>query len=95
MKSEEIHDEYHDNEVTSEEVIRDPEENDTEEVIQDPEENEGDSYDEVSENEVSSVVAYDYTSYFQNIENHTQFQSACLVAVILLLGLLMGLKKHD
>lgn len=61
----------------------------------DPEESESIEDEEVSSSETNSSITYDYTSSLENISNYLRFNSACLVALIILLGLLMGLKKHD
>lgn len=62
---------------------------------QDPEESESGENEEISNTETYSTTTYDYTSSLENISNYLRFNSACLVALIILIGLLMGLKKHD
>lgn len=43
--------------------------------------------------ETAAISTYDYTSNFQNIESNLAINNALLLACILLIGLLMGLRK--
>ena len=56
---------------------------------------EGSDSDEVSESESVTVVSYDYSSNFQNIENSLSVNNAILLGLLLFLALTMGLRKHD
>lgn len=99
-------DEFHENKFDSESELNsfnsseeETKEESAAEVVEESEEEssvpeEGES-NEVSGTETVSVVSYDYTSYFENIQNANTFQGACLVAILILFGLLMGLRKHD
>jgi len=69
-----------------------------EESSEEPEEESSEEPEiEVNENEITeqndSYTVIDYTSHFENIESSLKFQSLILIGVVLLLGLLMGLRK--
>lgn len=84
---------------TSDSSVEEIEEETVEEVVEESEEEfsdqEGSESNEAAETETVTVIAYDYTSYFESIQNANTFQGACLVAILILFGLLMGLRKHD
>ena len=79
-------------------IVAESEDEDSHESESSSEENVSDEESGVEDeanSETYSVVTYDYSSYFENIQNANTFQSACLVAILILLGILMGFKKHD
>lgn len=69
------------------------EESNEQEVTETDNEIESDIEDENIETETGIISAYDYTSYLQNIESGIAINNALLLACILLIGLLSGLRK--
>lgn len=47
----------------------------------------------LNEQETESIVTYDYTSHFKVVENYLAVNNAILVGLLLLIGILAGLKK--
>lgn len=61
-------------------------------MMLDGEEN-NDSNIENIQSEIAVVNTYDYTSNFQSIENNLAINNALILACILLIGVLCGLRK--
>lgn len=47
----------------------------------------------LNEQETESYTTYDYTSHFQVVENNLAVNNAILIGLLLLIGILAGLKK--
>lgn len=87
--------------VSSNEIIEDEELTETQEDQETSEDVSGNSvhytpeqlYEVNRETETSSYSEYDYSNVLQNIETITMFQSALIIALILLVGFTSGWKR--
>lgn len=87
--------------VSSNEIIEDEELTETQEDQETSEDISGNTvhytpeqlYEVNRETEASSYSEYDYSNVLQNIETITMFQSALIIALILLVGFTSGWKR--